>query len=393
MIDKERHIAVIGLGYVGWPLYMLLSSKFDCWGLDGNVQKVEDIHSSYPQYQNITASWDDIKQCDTFIVAVPTPIDENKHPDTSSLKSVCIEISKVIKNGDIVIFESTVFPGATEELCIPIIESGSGLSLNNDFFVGYSPERINVGDPMHKLDNTPKIVSASSNDALPIIANLYETIINAPIVRASSIKIAEAAKMYENVQRDVLIALANEYSEFCSKEGIDILEVTKCASTKWNFANVLPGLVGGHCIGIDPYYLLHRAEQLGVDIPFVHCGRKVNESKPLKVAKKIIKFISEHTSPNEDLKILILGFSYKANTADIRNTKVAEVYNKLKERYPTTDCYDPFVDIGEAKKEYGIALLDVKPDIDKYDYVIRMVNHNCFESLALNNVVELSSLI
>ena len=244
MLDLERYIAVIGLGYVGWPLFTLISSKYKSWGLDANTDKVESILFEQPQYKNVTSSWNDISKCNTFIVAVPTPINHKQNPDTSSLENVCKELANIIKKGDIVIFESTVFPGATEEICVPLIENGSGLVMNKDFYVGYSPERINVADSAHKLGNTAKIVSGSNEEALHYIANLYESIIDAPVVKASSIKVAEAAKMYENIQRDILIALANEYSDYCNKEGIDIFEVTKCASTKWNFSNVLPGLVG-----------------------------------------------------------------------------------------------------------------------------------------------------
>ena len=323
MLEAERYIAVIGLGYVGWPLFTLISSKYKSWGLDANTDKVESILFEQPQYKNVTSSWDDISKCNTFIVAVPTPINHKQNPDTSSLEDVCKELVNIIKKGDLVIFESTVYPGATEEICVPLIENGSGLVMNKDFYVGYSPERINVADSVHKLGNTSKIVSGSNEEALHYIANLYESIIDAPVVKASSIKVAEAAKMYENVQRDILIALANEYSDYCNKEGIDIFEVTKCASTKWNFSNVLPGLVGGHCIGVDPYYLLHRAEKLGIKIPLVQCGRLINETKASNVVSKITEYISVHLDENP--KVLLLGFAYKSNTDDIRNTKVAEV--------------------------------------------------------------------
>ena len=389
MLEAERYIAVIGLGYVGWPLFTLISSKYKSWGLDANTDKVESILFEQPQYKNVTSSWDDISKCNTFIVAVPTPINHKQNPDTSSLEDVCKELVNIIKKGDLVIFESTVYPGATEEICVPLIENGSGLVMNKDFYVGYSPERINVADSVHKLGNTSKIVSGSNEEALHYIANLYESIIDAPVVKASSIKVAEAATMYENVQRDILIALANEYSDYCNKEGIDIFEVTKCASTKWNFSNVLPGLVGGHCIGVDPYYLLHRAEKLGIKIPLVQCGRLINETKASNVVSKITEYISVHLDENP--KVLLLGFAYKSNTDDIRNTKVAEVYNRLKSQYSVVECYDPFVNSEVVIKEYGINLFTTMPDISHYDLVIRMVNHDTF--MNIENVLDIKQFL
>ena len=389
MLDLERYIAVIGLGYVGWPLFSLISSKYKSWGLDANTDKVESILFEQPQYKNVTSSWNDISKCNTFIVAVPTPINHKQNPDTSSLENVCKELANIIKKGDIVIFESTVFPGATEEICVPLIENGSGLFMNKDFYVGYSPERINVADSAHKLGNTAKIVSGSNEEALHYIANLYESIIDAPVVKASSIKVAEAAKMYENIQRDILIALANEYSDYCNKEGIDIFEVTKCASTKWNFSNVLPGLVGGHCIGVDPYYLLHRAEKLGIKTPLIQCGRLINETKASTVVSKITEYISVHLDGNP--KVLLLGFAYKSNTDDIRNTKVAEVYNRLKSQYSVVECYDPFVNSEVVIKEYGINLFTTMPDISHYDLVIRMVNHDIF--MNIENVLDIKQFL
>ena len=389
MLDLERYIAVIGLGYVGWPLFSLISSKYKSWGLDANTDKVESILFEQPQYKNVTSSWNDISKCNTFIVAVPTPINHKQNPDTSSLENVCKELANIIKKGDIVIFESTVFPGATEEICVPLIENGSGLVMNKDFYVGYSPERINVADSTHKLGNTAKIVSGSNEEALYYIANLYESIIDAPVVKASSIRVAEAAKMYENIQRDILIALANEYSDYCNKEGIDIFEVTKCASTKWNFSNVLPGLVGGHCIGVDPYYLLHRAEKLGIKTPLIQCGRLINETKASTVVSKITEYISVHLDENP--KVLLLGFAYKSNTDDIRNTKVAEVYNRLKSQYSVVECYDPFVNSEVVIKEYGINLFTTMPDISHYDLVIRMVNHDTF--MNIENVLDIKQFL
>lgn len=390
MKTAKRQIAVIGLGYVGWPLFRLLCSKYKCWGIDIDICKIEKRRENNPNAYNITSSWNDVSGCNIFIVTVPTPIDINKNPDITSLENVCYEIAKVLKHGDIVVFESTVFPGATEDVCIPIIESDSGLKMNIDFTVGYSPERINIADSTHQLCNTPKIVSASDDKTLNLLAELYGSVIDAPIVKASSIKVAEAAKMYENVQRDVLIALANEYSEYCSKEGIDIHEVTACAATKWNFANVEPGLVGGHCIGVDPYYLLQRVSKLESSTPLIKCARLINESKAEKVVNRLITLIrAEH--PCDDVNILLLGFAYKANTGDIRNTKVADIYKILKQRFQTIDCFDSHVDVEKVKSSYQIDLLTKMPDVKLYNYVIRMVNHKEFENMG--NVLDIRQFL
>lgn len=389
MITTKYHIAVVGLGYVGWPLFTLLSSKYTCWGLDVDDCKIAKLRETNPETYNITSSWEDVSGCNTYIIAVPTPIDICNKPDVTALVCVCQELAKVIRSGDVVVFESTVFPGATEEVCIPIIESISGLKLNIDFTVGYSPERINVADSTHQLSNTPKVVSASDNITLDLIADLYGSIIDAPIVKASSIKVAEASKMYENVQRDVLIALANEYSEYCSKEGIDIREVTECASTKWNFAKVEPGLVGGHCIGVDPYYLLQRACKLETATPLIKCAREINESKAEKVANNLIQLFE--SKQKDGIKVLLLGFAYKANTSDTRNTKVADIYKILSQRFQDVDCFDPYVDVDKSKNDYQINLLEKKPDVKSYDYVIRMVNHKEFEDI--DNAIDIRQFL
>ena len=315
---QEIRISVIGLGYVGLPILSLFSSKYNCWGLDTDNKRIQQLLSgkdskgslSPSEVTNLTKrcvisnSWDAISNCNFYIITVPTPIDDKNTPDTSALEEACNSLSQIISSGDIIVFESTVYPGATEELCIPFLEKGSNLKSNSDFFVGYSPERINVGDNEHGLANTPKIVSAQNNDTLDAIYNIYNNVFNAGIIKASSIKTAEAAKMYENVQRDVLIALANQYSEYCLTEGLNIKEVTKCASTKWNFSKVHPGLVGGHCISVDPYYLLARAKAKGTELQLIEKARSINE------AKRIVGYVND-TFPNRDnLSVLVLGFSY-----------------------------------------------------------------------------------
>jgi len=389
-------IAIIGLGYVGFPLLCAFSKKHSCWGLDINVQRVREIQThivsktdsnwnfAMPVWENIqvTSDWANISKCNFFVVTVPTPVDAQHRPDTSSLRAVCVSLGKILKRGDIIVFESTVYPSATEELCVPIVENLSGMKLNTDFFVAYSPERINVGDKEHSLCTVPKIVSASHKVALKVVSEIYQSILDVPVVKASCIKVAEAAKMYENVQRDVLIALANEYADFCRQEGISIDEVTRCSSTKWNFAKIMPGLVGGHCIGVDPYYLLYRSATKGVSLPIVRTAREINESVAAKVAHRIIDFASTLATNFKSMDVLILGLSYKRDTSDIRNTKVADIIRILNGCFREVDCYDPLIDINEAKKVYPkINLVKPKELLPQYDLVIRLVPHRVFQEV------------
>ena len=394
---QDIRISVIGLGYVGLPFLALFSSKYNCLGLDTDNIRIKQLLSgkdakgslSPSEVTDLTKrcvisnSWDAISNCNFYIITVPTPIDNNNAPDTSALEEACNSLSQIISRGDIIVFESTVYPGATEELCIPILEKGSNLKSNSDFFVGYSPERINVGDNEHGLANTPKIVSAQNNETLDAIYNLYNNVFNAGIIKASSIKTAEAAKMYENVQRDVLIALANQYSEYCLTEGLNIKEVTQCASTKWNFSKVHPGLVGGHCISVDPYYLLARAEAKGIDLQLIETARSINEAKVGLVAKRIVDYVND-TFPNRDnLSALVLGFSYKKDIGDVRNTKVAELIGILSKSIGEIECYDPLVDPNEVKKTYGLNIIISQKDISEKDYDIAIiaVKHNCIRGL------------
>ena len=391
-------IAVVGLGYVGYPLFELLSRHFDCYGVDNNEVLINKLKTS-PDISRITAgkltsSWREVSNCTVFIVAVPTPVDNLKKPATTALIDVGKAIGTILKKGDLVVFESTIHPGATDEICIPILEQYSGLCLNVDFSAGYSPERINIGDDMHSLRHVPKIISASNDDALKQMEALYESIIDAGIIRMTSIKAAEATKMYENVQRDVLIALANEYSKFCDCEGINIYEVTECASTKWNFSKVYPGLVGGHCIGVDPYYLLERAASHDNEMPMVSLARSINEDKVTDVANKLIKMINMTDCKSKCL--LLLGFSYKKNVPDIRNTKIAELINLLQMKNLDVSCFDPLVDNSLVKKEYGITLLDNQPTLFDYRKVVIAVHHDIFDNLFdlqnSNSVIQLNDL-
>ena len=394
---QEIRISVIGLGYVGLPILSLFSSKYNCWGLDTDNKRIQQLllgkdskgSLSPSEVTDLTKrcvisnSWDAISNCNFYIITVPTPIDDKNTPDISALEEACNSLSQIISRGDIIVFESTVYPGATEEFCIPILEKGSNMKSNSDFFVGYSPERVNVGDKEHGLSNTPKIVSAQNNETLDVIYNVYKKVFNAGIIKASSIKTAEAAKMYENVQRDVLIALANQYSEYCKTEGLNIKEVTECASTKWNFSKVYPGLVGGHCISVDPYYLLARAKAKAIELQLIEEARHINESKTASVARRIIDFANAFFPNRDSLNVLVLGFSYKKNVGDIRNTKIAELIGILSKSIERIDCYDPLVVPQEVMKTYGLNIIISQEDISNKDYDIAIiaVKHNCIRDL------------
>lgn len=390
--NNRIKIAVIGLGYVGLPLFCLLSKHFTCVGLDKDKNRVNLLKEGVDyrecekrhtiklalQRGTITSSYSDLAGCDVFIICVPTGIDKQKQPDLEPLKNVCKSLGGILKCGDVVIFESTVFPGATEDICVPILEKVSMMKVNEGFSVGYSPERINVGDKSHRIATISKIISASNSETQNLMYDIYSTVLDAPVVKASSIKVAEAAKMYENVQRDVLIALANEYSDFCKSEGINISEVTECSASKWNFTKVYPGLVGGHCIGVDTYYLLKRAKDKKQSLDLITTARNINELEPLKVAERIKEYVVSINAQG----ILLLGFSYKANTPDCRNTKIADVYNELKRSGFAVDCFDPMVDTRKVDKDYGISVIHNKEDLQAtYDLVVKMVNHNVFNKI------------
>lgn len=405
-MKKNINIAVIGLGYVGLPLFCLLSKHFTCVGIDKDEVRVTQLNDGFDYREcekqhsirmalrrsSLTSSYSDLMECNVFFVCVPTGIDEHKLPDLEPLKNVCESLGSILKHGDIVIFESTVFPGATEEFCIPILEKNSAMRVNEDFSIGYSPERINVGDKCHKFASIPKIISASNIDSLSLMKDIYSTFLDAPIIEASSIKVAEASKMYENVQRDVLIALANEYANFCKLEGISISEVTECAASKWNFSKVNPGLVGGHCIGIDTYYLIQRAKEIKLTLDLVQTARSINESVPKKIANRI----KEYAVSINAQRVLLLGFSYKANTPDCRNTKVADVYNELKRYSLVVDCFDPIVDIKKVGKDYGVSMINSKEVLSKdYDLIVKMVDHNVFDKMEFANslLIKLNDLL
>ena len=387
MIDQNTVIGLIGLGYVGLPLAVEFGKKFKVVAFDQDQERMsqvsqgvdrtgqlekEEIESS----QNLVLTDDDklLAECSVYIVTVPTPVDKDNKPDFSSLEKASEMIGKYINKGDVVIYESTVYPGATREVCIPILESSSSYKFNEDFFCGYSPERINPGDKVHKLTDIVKVTSGSNPEIATFVDDLYKSIIKAGTYKAESIEIAEAAKVIENTQRDINIALINELSMLFDKMDLDTQKVLQAAGTKWNFLNFQPGLVGGHCIGVDPYYLTHKAKNLQFDANMILAGRKINDGMSQFVVDKFLNKLSQTIDQNINAKILILGLAFKEDCPDIRNTKVYDVYTKLKNNVRKVDIYDPYVDPKEAKEIYGIELINKIQDSD-YDGIILAVPH------------------
>jgi UDP-N-acetyl-D-galactosamine dehydrogenase len=389
--EKNEKIAVIGLGYVGLPLALEFAKKIPVIGFDINAKRVEMMRRQQdPSHEldkrdfedkNIffTSDINDLRQASFFIVAVPTPIDEYNHPDLSPLLSASTTVGKVLKKGDYVVYESTVYPGCTEEDCVPVLEKESGLKFKTDFKVGYSPERINPGDRVHTLVNTMKIVSGCDADALEKIATTYELIIEAGVHRAPNIKVAEAGKIIENTQRDVNIALMNELSIIFSRIGINTYDVIEAAGTKWNFLKFYPGLVGGHCIGVDPYYLVHKAKQKGYHAQLIDAGRFINDSMGGYIAKQTVKKILAEGKHLSESHVLVMGFTFKENVADIRNSKVADIIRELQSYQVKVDVVDPYADPEEMMKEYKIAL---EPTLSgKYDAIIVAVAHKEYRAM------------
>lgn len=396
MINRIK-VVVIGLGYVGLPLAIELGKKYTTIGYDINKKRISELKKkvdssdqlSFNQIKKsskikFTSDINEIKSSNFYILAVPTPINKKKKPNLKMLKDATYLVGSVLKEKDIVVYESTVYPGLTEEYCVPILEEKSKLKLNKNFSVGYSPERINVGDNRNTLTNIKKVVSASNNKSLNIINNLYKSIINAGTYKAPSIKVAEAAKIIENSQRDINIALINELSIICNKLGIDTNEVINAAKTKWNFVPFYPGIVGGHCIGVDPYYLSYKAEKVGYKSKIILAGRKLNDEMGNYIAKEVIGLLKKNNNLNNKIKIAILGLSFKENCGDIRNTRVVDMEKYFKRRNIKCDVYDPVVNRQEAFKEYGIKIMPLsKVYSNKYDAVIIAVKHNKFKKLAL----------
>ncbi|MBI1425248.1 MAG: Vi polysaccharide biosynthesis UDP-N-acetylglucosamine C-6 dehydrogenase TviB [Gammaproteobacteria bacterium] len=386
-------IAIIGLGYVGLPLAVEFGKKYPTIGFDINAARINELKSGkdstlevegdelkLANHLTYTTALDGIRPANIYIVTVPTPIDDHKRPDLSPLLSASHSVGKVLKKGDIVVYESTVYPGATEEDCVPVLEQESGLTFNKDFFAGYSPERINPGDKEHRVINIKKVTSGSTPETAETVDRLYRSIIQAGTHKASSIKVAEAAKVIENTQRDLNIALINELSIIFNKMGIDTLEVLEAAGTKWNFLPFRPGLVGGHCIGVDPYYLTHKAQQIGYNPEVILAGRRINDSMGGYVAGRTVKLMTKKRIHVVDSNILILGLAFKENCPDLRNTRVTDIIRELKTYNANVDVYDPWVNPEEARHEYGITPI-AKPEEGKYDAIIIAVAHHQFREL------------
>ena len=391
LVDKKAKLAVIGLGYVGLPIALEFAKKISVIGFDINEKRIRQMQQGIDPSNELgkeafegsditfTNSLDVLREARFFIVAVPTPVDEHNVPDLTPVKRASETIGKVMKKGDYVVFESTVYPGCTEEDCLPIVEKLSGLKNITDFKSGYSPERINPGDKKHTLSAIIKVVSGCDEESLDVVAKVYELVVKAGVHRASSIKVAEAAKIIENTQRDLNIALMNELSIIFDKMGINTFEVLEAARTKWNFLPFSPGLVGGHCIGVDPYYLTYKASELGYNSRVILAGRYINDSMSLYVARKVVRHIISNVSDVKAAKVLIMGATFKENVSDIRNSKVADVVKELKEFFLNVDVVDPHADSEELKHEYGFGLAD-KVGKD-YDAVIVTVCHEPYSQL------------
>ena len=388
-------IAIIGLGYVGLPLAAAFASKYEVVGFDINTKRIAELNSGLDATNELTTEQlnkvvgtslkfttilEDISNCTTFIVTVPTPVTSSKNPDLTPIVKATESLSTALKKGDTVVYESTVYPGVTEEVCVPILEEKTGLKFNTDFFVGYSPERINPGDKKHTITKITKVVSGSTPQTLKKLSALYGSIIEAGIYEAPTIKTAEAAKVIENTQRDINIAFVNELSIIFSKMGIDTNEVLKAAGTKWNFLNFFPGLVGGHCIGVDPYYLAYKSEQLGYTPEMILAGRKINDSMPTFIVSQIVKQLLKQNKNSQNAKALILGATFKENCPDLRNSKVVDVYQELNEFGFQVDVFDPEADAAIFVKEYGFDKLKEISN-HEYDVVILAVAHDSFKTI------------
>src|SRR5690554_3909590 len=391
-------IAVIGLGYVGLPLAVEFGKKYPTIGFDINQKRVVELEQGHDftlevdaeelkQASQLTysANTQDLEQANIYIVTVPTPINKFKQPDLTPLIKASETIGKTLKQGDIVIYESTVYPGATEEDCIPVLERVSGLTFNKDFFAGYSPERINPGDKEHRVTTILKVTSGSTPEVADFVDSLYASIITAGTHKAESIKVAEAAKVIENTQRDVNIALINELAMIFNRMGIDTEAVLKAAGTKWNFLPFRPGLVGGHCIGVDPYYLTHKAQSIGYQPEIILSGRRLNDGMGEYVVSQLIKAMIKKRIHVQGSRILIMGLTFKENCPDLRNTRVVDIVKELKEYGIQVDVYDPWVNPKEAEHEYGISPI-AKPEENTYDAMILAVSHNQFKDMGAANI-------
>lgn len=398
--DSPR-VAVIGLGYVGLPLAVEFGKQLPTVGFDINPTRIDELRRGHDATLEISAEelaastqlkvscdLQDLKACNVYIVTVPTPIDDSKRPDLTPLYKASETVGKVIGKGDIVIYESTVYPGCTEEECLPVVERVSGLKFNQDFFAGYSPERINPGDKNHRVINIKKVTSGSTPEISEYVDALYRRIIIAGTHRASSIKVAEAAKVIENTQRDINIALVNELALIFNRLKIDTLEVLEAAGSKWNFLPFRPGLVGGHCISVDPYYLTHKAQQLGYHPEVILAGRRINDNMGMYVAETVVKLMTQKKIHVVGSNILIMGLTFKENCPDLRNTRVIDIINELKSYHVNIDIHDPWASTPEAHEEYGIDLIS-RPEPGSYDAIILCVAHDEFRKLGADNIRKL----
>ena len=393
-------IAVIGLGYVGLPLAAAFSEKYEVTGFDVNAARIEELKGGYDRTLELSSeqmkkaiengmkfslNLDDIKDCNFFIVTVPTPIDKNKRPDLTPVVKATQSVAKVLKKGDIVVYESTVYPGVTEEICVPLLEQ-SGLKFNEDFFCGYSPERINPGDKEHTVTKIKKITSGSTPEIAEKVDEVYRSIITAGTHKAPTIKVAEAAKVIENTQRDINIAFMNELAMIFNKMNIDTNAVLQAAGTKWNFLNFRPGLVGGHCIGVDPYYLTHKAQELGFHPEMILAGRRINDNMGKYAADQVVKLMIKRGVLINSARVLVLGLTFKENCPDIRNSRVIDVIEELRDFGCSVDVYDPWADEAEVKREYGITPLKSFDEAD-YDCVVIAVAHDKFKGLKFSKAL------
>ncbi len=406
---KDIRICVIGLGYVGLPLARLFSTKYTTIGYDMNLMRVNELMTGHDSTLEVcdnllqeaiqknrlicTTSIDDIKNCNLYIVAVPTPVDENNRPDLRPLWGASETVGKVISKGDIVVYESTVYPGVTEEECIPVVEKVSGLKYNVDFYAGYSPERINPGDKEHTVEKIKKVTSGSTPEIADIVDKVYNSVLENGTHKASSIRVAEAAKIIENSQRDVNIAFINELAKIFNAMDIDTNDVIEAAATKWNFIKLKPGLVGGHCISVDPYYLIQKAQVYGVLPRVMYNARRLNDGMGAYVAEQVIKCMNKKGVLVKDSRILLLGVTFKENCPDIRNTKVIDIYSTLSEYTHNITVYDPWANSSAVKKEYGIDIVTTLNTTEKFDAVVLCVAHDEFLKLNIKELTAPNSII
>jgi UDP-N-acetyl-D-galactosamine dehydrogenase len=398
---RNLNIGVVGLGYVGLPLAVEFGKRFDTVGFDIKTARVDELRSGHDSTLETTGEelaeatrlsyttrLEDLKPCRVFIVTVPTPIDDYKRPDLTPLEKSSESVGKVLKKGDVVVYESTVYPGCTEEVCVPILERVSGLKFNRDFFAGYSPERINPGDKQHRLTTIRKVTSGSTPAVAEFVDQLYRSIVTVGTHKASSIRVAEAAKVIENTQRDVNIALINELALIFNRLGIDTEEVLLAAGSKWNFLPFRPGLVGGHCIGVDPYYLTHKAQAIGYHPEMILAGRRINDNMGNYVAQQVALLMIQRKIPVKDSRILVMGLTFKENCPDVRNTKIVDVVKELEKYGAKVEVCDPWADPDEAEHEYGLRPVK-KPRAGGYDAVVMGVAHDEFRKMGIGKVRKL----